>query len=273
MSVYLKGTLVPQRQRLRERWSPSGGFNQDLEWKTFSESQIRSLAALCAANGYEYELVNQHGVWTLIALSSGNGAGGTPEVTIDTWEIGAPRKSIDVKLHPLTQDIINNSGDASAVIRGMKQALDDPTLAYADIDDLDPVDSGDEAIFFALLDTMRAGATSYYQTGYVLKHTTNVSNRYAANIADIGVDRFYTTAQLLSEVQDVSAWVYPLPGRLAYKILDFTSEMASRYGSAHNHSWGWLKFGSSENTVANNRVNIVTEYEFGLISDLLYVAV
>src|SRR5690606_6075756 len=105
----------------------------------------------------------------------------------------------------------------------------------------------------------------YASYNYVLRHTTNVSNRWNVNIADINVNRLYTTAQLLSEAQNAGLWNYPLPPRLAYKINAIAVPTVQS-----GYLWSWLKSASSEASAANNRVNIVTEYALDQWSTDLY---
>jgi hypothetical protein len=268
MANIFRGTPNPKRQVLVERWSPTSGFSAEWSWKGISEAQLRNYFAAYASAGCECEFTDQHGVYTLIAKVP-NPVGGS-QVVIDKWEVGLNKLSLAVSRHPVVIAILGRSGDANTVRSGIKQFLDG-TEQYEDITDLAPVDSSDDAVLKAMLNQARDGADAFYFSSYTLRHTTNTSNRWNVNVADTGVDRIYTTAQLLSETQNANSWNYPLPGRLAFKLLAVTTNITAQYPITDPYyQWGWLKFGSPESTVANNRVDIVTEYEFGLISTLLY---
>ena len=106
-----------------------------------------------------------------------------------------------------------------------------------------------------LAELLLAGTTHYAFGQWVLRHTTNVSNAFAANIADLNVERCYTTFQLLTEVQNPSLWTFPMPARMAYKLNAIAAP-----ASQADYQWGWRKLASPETTSANNRLEITTEY-------------
>jgi hypothetical protein len=264
MSNELRGLIVPVRQGVSQQYDPgAGGYVREYTYAGFDSAAINALARRFEANGCGYDLSYENGRYTLRATDTTN------QVTIDTWEVGLNKLSLPIQTHPTILSIIENAGDSQAVIAGIKEALEG-TADYADIDNLSTVDSGDEATLHAFLDEARQGADTFYLSSYTLRHTTNVSNRYQVNVADIHVDTVYTTAQLLSETQGANAWVFPLPGRLAFKLQTIAADFIALYGTHTNRLWGWLKSGSPESTVANNRVDIVTEYEFGEWSTLKY---
>ena len=264
-NVY-RGTAEMKLQRRQENYSQQFGYVTEFEWRGMSELRARTLANNYFRAGVDYSLSVSHGIWMLVATDS------TGSFSIDVWEIGVNKLSLHISRHPIVLAILDNSGDRQAVARGIKQALES-TDAYADIADLDPVDPADEATLFAFLDAARTGEDSFYQSSYVLRHTTNVSNRFDTNVSDLSVDTIYSIAGLLSETQNPGFWAYPMPSRLGYKLRNIVDSFQFRYPATLNHVWGFLKYGSAESTAANNRINIVTEYEFGLISTLFYAGI
>jgi len=100
------------------------------------------------------------------------------------------------------------------------------------------------------------GATTFVRGKYVLRHTTSAPSDYSANVADFNVERIYSIAQLLSEVEDSSLWILPLPGYLAYKINSYSAPAA--YPASY--LFGALKMRSAATTAAMGRVEITTEY-------------
>ena len=106
-----------------------------------------------------------------------------------------------------------------------------------------------------VMDYLR-GQTSFLRGKYTLKHTLSAPSDYAANVADFNVEKIYTISQLLTEAQNTGLWVFPLPGYLAYKILNYTVPTYMQ----ENRMWGALKTGSNAITTARARVEIATEY-------------
>ncbi len=105
-------------------------------------------------------------------------------------------------------------------------------------------------------------------TGYVLKHTTNVSNTWTENIADSNVGMIYSTAELITEVTNVLLWINPLDARRVYKISNIPVPLPQL-----GYFWGWKKSRSNEQTAANNRVSIQTHYTLALWNtSVLYTA-
>jgi len=100
------------------------------------------------------------------------------------------------------------------------------------------------------------GRTNFLRGKYVVRHHTNAPSNYASNIADFNVEKIYTISQLLSECQSTSLWIMPMPGYLAYKILNYPVPVHMR----NNYMWGALKTRSNAITAARGRVEINTEY-------------
>lgn len=254
-----RGTFVPQLQRQSIRFSQTDGYTREYDWKGFDGNRILQYADAYARAGCDYEYNAEKGIYTLHAVDS------TGQVVLDTWEMGLSQLRPSILNHPTVLYILENSGSSATVVRGIQQALQDPNLAYADIEDLDPVDAADEDTLFAFLDLHRNSEDTFRKSSYVLRHTTNAPNRWGRNVSDLNVDAVYTTAQMLSEVQNANSWYFPLPGRLAYKIQ--TLEVPD---TRANRLVGWLKSGSPESTASNQRINIQTEYEYGQWSTLIY---
>jgi hypothetical protein len=111
------------------------------------------------------------------------------------------------------------------------------------------------------------GVTEFMRGKYRLRHTTNAPARWGANVADFNVEKIYSIAQLIAETQNLNLWVLPLPGYLAYKILNYAVPDLT---ATPWRVWGALKMRSNAVTAANNRVDIQTEYLIDAISENLY---
>jgi hypothetical protein len=249
MSVTRRGTNLPLLQSVVRKYSPTTGYVEEFEFAGHDETQFSALAQQKYAAGYEYEWATRYGHQTMRVVDTSG------QVAIDSWEVGMNKLSPSTFKNP--RNIANvPEADLTIIKKFAQQDADYPSYATA----LAAITADEHSQ--ALLARVHEGSDSYYASGYVLRHTTNVSNRYQVNVADQNVDLIYGTSELLSECQNSNLWNFPLPGRLAYKVQSLSTAFISRYGTRDRYEWGWLKSGSPESTAANNRVNIVTEFEF-----------
>ncbi len=276
MSNTYKGKKTPILQYLDRRWSPSGGYIEEAGYRGFDTAEFQRLSIYMARNGFEYDWRTDHGIHSLMAVDT-SGAN-----TIDVWEIALNKLSPSSLKNPLNIRALMAEGssraDAEAILEDIAniEAGQETSVTINNtpiiIDTYDGLytllgDAGHPS-GQRLMRRIRTGSDAYYFSGYVLRHTTNVGNRYRRNISDIGVDHIYYTADLLTEARDPNLWVFPLPGRLQYKVQAIEDDWFNRFtlnGAPtipSNYVLGWLKGGSTETTTANNRVNITTEYEF-----------
>ncbi|MEN6533321.1 MAG: hypothetical protein ABFD89_06635 [Bryobacteraceae bacterium] len=111
------------------------------------------------------------------------------------------------------------------------------------------------------------GQTEYMKPTYVLRHTSYCSAgaTYNANVA--GSMLIYSTAQLLSEVS--RGWTYNLPQRLNSKVAAIPYQSAPGEEASY-YTWGWLKKITREPVLANFMVEVSSEYELALWSNLRY---
>jgi hypothetical protein len=77
---------------------------------------------------------------------------------------------------------------------------------------------------------------------------------------------------LLVEAQNPALWVLPLPGYLAFKIHNYTSEESHNgfLSTRPNYTFGAFKLRNNATTAAYNRVEITTEYIIDQINTNLY---
>lgn len=264
-----KGTPFPQGQTQRNKYDPSRGFTTFADYDGYSQEYLQNLYQSFVSQGIGCELE--------LYLDKGRlrVEDATQEYTIDSWEIVGNESSVDGLSHPTVFAIINAyqngtgapNGTTSDVYGELRQNLaNDATTddAFTNGDQLLLPYSGTLVEFAYSLN--QRGSTDFRQGAYVLRHTTNVSNRWQANVSDFGVDSIYTPAQLLTEVTDSGLWIFPLPGRLQYKIAFIPSPAPQP-----DYLWGWLKSASTETTAANNRVNIQTEYTLALWANAIDV--
>lgn len=111
------------------------------------------------------------------------------------------------------------------------------------------------------------GQTEYMKPTHVLRHTSYCSAGATYNTRMDGEMRIYSTAQLLSET--CLGWTYNLQQRLASKIAQIPYQYAPG-DEAPYYTWGWLKKISREPQLANFMVEVSSEYELALWSNLRY---
>jgi hypothetical protein len=250
LSTIFRGTRLPQPQSEEFDFDPTRGFLHRLHFRGASWNNMTALQQDFVRAGISCRLVaNQGDTATLEVFDS------TQQYTIDSWEIVVNEEGRDGLSHPgLINALTTASLDADKIIASARQHLqdnDDPKALFEPGGDFD----GAPAILKRFYSLQVRGSTEYRRAQYCLRHRTNAPNRWAANIADYGIDDIYTYAQLLAEVQNSGLWVFPLPSRLAYKIGRIPVPTFQP-----NYLWGWLKSASTETAAPNNRIEITTEY-------------
>jgi hypothetical protein len=254
-----KGSKFPQLQRTRFNYDPSRGYVTHYDYHGMNQQQMLLLQQDIVAAGIACDLTYERDIATLSVEDSTNAN------PIDVWEMPSSGESRDGLSHPSVLALASNA--QIAAMRTHLQNNDTITSAFADTVLL-PLAGTIVPTFY---DLQQRGSPEYRKGYYSLRHTTNVSNRWQVNIADFGVDEIYTTAALLSEIANNGLWVFPCPGRLQYKIANIPVEVPGTEDAyADQYQWGWLKSISSERTGANNRVDIVTEYQLALWSTAYY---
>ena len=210
---------------------------------------LGATASALAAARIQYNWTKSKTRSVLVSSASGSQVG-FPDLACDTWQILANEIQKDLKEFPGFQAMeAAYPGTIGYVVRDV--ALYNTGAAPG----MPAPNAGALPQSGYLFELLRAGATHYALGQYVLRHTTNVSNAYAANIADANIERCYTTAQLLAEVQDAGLWTFPMPGRMAFKLQNIVAPPAQ----AH-YQWGWRKLPGPETSGATNRIEITTEY-------------
>ena len=247
-----RGDGYPLLQKFTGRYSPTSGWSYDQEFSGLDLTLMQNLANTYGALGCEYELSYGDGKATLRTVDNrGN-------ITIDTWEIGVNHTSKGSVQNP-------NNGVAIAyreiIARALKDgiSLDEAVQALDDDlgDNVYPEDITTNPAAMRLWARLQLGQDAYNFDQYVLRHTTNASNRGYYNVADNNVNHIYTYSQFLNEITNNGYWFFPAPPEIlgALSVIFWGLATADSY-----FLQGALKGGSPRSTAANNRVNIVTEY-------------
>ncbi len=247
MSINYRGTLFPLLQDYSEDFDPVRGYVFRYSFAGLSDSLMKAKQLDYVQAGVACRLTyHTSGRATLDVDDS------TQQFTIDSWEIVGNEENVDGFSHPIM--LANVAPNDFALLRADLDSNTSPTDLTTKLTQggySAPV----AAAITAFYSLQQRGSSEYRRGQYVLRHTTNVPNGWASNVSDVGVDTVYTPAQLLSEVQSTALWIFPLPGRLVYKISNIPVPVAIA-----NYQWGWLKSSSTETTSVNNRISIQTDY-------------
>jgi hypothetical protein len=247
-----RGDTSPQLQKFTGRYSPTSGWSYDQEFSGLDPIQMQTLADIYRAVGCEYDLSYGDGKATLRTVDNrGN-------ITIDTWEIGVNHTSKSSLQNPNNgvalayQEIIARALKDGEGLDAAVQALDDDMGG-----DVYPEDIKTDPASMRLWKRMLNGQDTYNFDQYVLRHTTNASNRGYYNVADANVNKIYTYSQFLNEITNGGYWFFPAPNEILGALSVIFGNLAT---PKPYFLQGALKSGSPRSTAANNRINIVTEY-------------
>lgn len=259
---YYRGSFIPALQSVTYEFDPTRGWLYRSTEKCFIKENLAAKQNLYASLGIASSLTSSHGVSTLEAVDA------TQQFTLDDWQIDGESQRNDLLSHPDLLAIRNFYLPSPDIISTMRTGLNNETsfedLANNNTDGIATILTGDElALVSEFYNLYLAGTTEFENdadgTGYVLRHSTNVSNRWTQNIADDNVGQIYSTAELITEVTNAALWINTLPPRLVYKISNIPVPDPQL-----GYFWGWKKSRSRELTAANNRVNIITYYTLAL---------
>jgi hypothetical protein len=258
MNVRINGSLAPQSQAPEIVYDPNRGQIITQRWESAGDNLL-PIANACIQARMDYRYVRSQHKSSLVANAAASQLG-YADVICDVWTIQANEIQKALQEHPGFQAMeAAHPGTLGYVARDVdlyNQGMAPGTPAP---------DSGAMPQSGYLFNLLIKGTAHYALGQYVLKHSTNVSNTYSANISDVNVERIYTTEQLLAETTNSGLWTYPLPGRLQYKLQNIPAPAAQT-----NYLWSWRKLPSTESTSANNRVEISTEYWLELWHTFIY---
>jgi hypothetical protein len=111
------------------------------------------------------------------------------------------------------------------------------------------------------------GQTEYAAPTRVLRHQSYCSPTQLYNSSTAREETVYSVAHLLSEIS--TGWNYNCPPRLISKISGIPSRAAATDESGY-YFWGWKKSISREVLLPDFVMEISTEYELGLWSNIRY---
>lgn len=178
-----------------------------------------------------------------------NAQGGTAEVPVETWQLGAA----SVEKYILNADAPRISAFSRAVREHLKQSVEGngiPALYNAG----DPTNSD----LSELYDLMLEGVTSAVQFCPHLSHTMTVSTNWTVKAALTNVKRIISTASLPALESIPNTVLFNLP-----------NDVSTKPGL----SYGWLKGYPEVQYGAWNKIQIRREWTYGLWATIIYGAV
>jgi hypothetical protein len=253
-----KGTSLPVRQPDRVAYDTIRGQTRFAVWKCIDQAQIDFLAGQAAALQLPYS-TSSTGTTVMLEIEIVGGSINPTQIgaPVDRWEMPANELQKNGWAHPKSLVIDPDAAVYSERClqdgKSLQTCLDE--MAAMDPSPTDGWGADEFSAHQAVYELCSSGSTHFALGQYVLRHTTNVSAAYQANVADLNVERLYTTQQLLVECTNPLYWTLPLPGRLQFRIRNIAAPIA-RAG----YLWSWRKLPSAESSTAGGRIEIVTEY-------------
>lgn len=284
------GDDSPQFQFWEQRWKPWAGGESSDTWLGYNLAKMSTLAQGYVHAGYGGSLKFAQNMATLVINTTdlsggGNGSGG--RALIDKWEVAVDQEKPELFENSAFLSIVqanDNTGttgynlQSKQIIQKIKSgaeggsatawsdfytAMQSPIIGPDGITALAGTHLSDGINFLGsfpnlknFVDDYFRGATSFVHGKYSLKHTTVAPGTYSTNVADFNVEQIYSIAALLSEAQDPTLWILPLPAYLAFKISAYPVPSAM----PPNFEFGSLKMRASATTMARGKIEIVTEY-------------
>lgn len=292
-SPIIVGNDEPIFQFWEQNWKPWAGGETSNTWQGFNITKMSTLAQTYLNAGYGVSLKFEKNIATLVIKQAdlGGSPGSQFKAIIDKWEVAVDQERPELFQNQTFLSIVQANDNAfvtgynlrsKQIIQAMKSSLaSNSVTAWNDFYetivavgslcgfDGTPITSpNDDTIADGInltgtapnlklfFDDYQRGATNFVHGKYSLKHTTIAPSNYASNVADFNVEQIYTISALLSECQDRTLWILPLPGYLAYKILNYPVPSAM----PPNFEFGALKMRANATVMARGRVEIQTEY-------------
>lgn len=285
MQQTVVGTVYPILQRIERDFDPTRGFIIRYHYEGTSQDLIQALQNDYVNAGIACRMTFELGKGILEVNDS------TQEYTLDFWEMPNNDEVLDPFLNPNIVAEINTTANPDATIAAIRDGLASNTPSFvaasgdtpasgifaqlpcsaiqAGLPNPSGIPTGTFGYTQRTYYNVLLGLTGYKDAadglGYVLRHSTNVSNRYQTNIADFGTGQIYSVGQLLSEISNSGLWINPCPEPFQYLIANIIPPF-------FRPGWqiGWFKDRSTRSTAANNRINITTEYVYGQFDSDLY---
>ena len=206
-----------------------------------------------------------------------SGFGSIQELFFDQWELLSNETTQTIFANPLIVGSTGwmNSNDKTVLSTMSQYGLNILGAVAQANSDYDTTNNVTTSPFVAPTDArslqleleIKKGQVEYENPTYVLRHTSYCSPDQSYDSSIENTETIYSPAELLTEV--ATGWTYNLPARLYSKIASIPVQVAPT-DEATYYSWGWLKRSTRENVLSNFMIEVSTEYQLALWSNLRY---
>lgn len=186
---------------------------------------------------------------------------------VDEWDIPGTTQILDLFEHPKSLGIEKRNPGVLGFIKNSVKEYQDQATVGAFTFSVSLGTAQDNTWARQLFNRLVRGGTGFKKESYKVVHNQSIPDIYAANIVDSNVLKIYSFAKLKEEIT-AAGLTTPCPGRLIAKIDAIAADIVpdSNDYDASDYFWGWLKSPSSERGVADNKIQIATEWELELWS-------
>lgn len=288
----LRGNDEPllQKRDWQNEWTRGTTYGED--WKGINPAKMFAKWNGLVYTAQRMQMSVERGIASLRVEWSGSGGGAVGsggnnnsiEVTIDRWECPEPTILVHVFEHPTflaAMDValaawgfsVNDSERAQTIAGWIASANSGRQFTEFVKGTGWPAfvaSHPTEASYMARMYQKAAIGQQWQTSLYSCRHTTNAPSFWGLNVADLNVNSIYSPAQFMSEATNASSWIYPLPGRLQYKLAAAASAYTALTPARSNYQIGWLKAASAESTAPRGRIEISTNYVLNQWSTDLY---
>jgi hypothetical protein len=231
-----------------------------------TKEEVLQATAQAAAAGAVYQVTESFGKSRLEARFPGNpffGNGGGVEQPVNLWEFFANHAEKDLLDAKVESSIINALQEATRTmiynaIHSPPDAGNPPDPTKTPSDDsfwVNIANATERSNAKKVYNLMKDGVRSFPVEVPMLRHTQTVSNRWAVKAALTNVRRIISTSSLIS--------LEAIPGAVLFNLPTDTSSVSDK-------AYGWYKLFPTIQQVANQKFQIVQEWQYGLWATLLY---
>ena len=237
-------------ERIEWVFEPQYGYTWQYTYNG-TEIAVRSAAATYELSGYKTHVFHNGSFWTLEATLPTGLQEGVSEIPVDRWTIHTEFAQLDIFSHPSIQ--LETSAFSPATPSSYKKTIKDAVANGVGL----PTSLNSYPFAQLLYQELLRGADSYEQKRPTLNRRRTISASWSTPIVIDAVEKFYSTAVLIS--------AFAVPGRIAGQL---PSNPALKPA---NTQWGWrIRQQVSEFTLALNKNEETTDWVFAAWSTLLY---
>jgi hypothetical protein len=247
------GQPGPWAQPVEYGQTDSGTFLTQF-WEDVDPDKINALATEFQAQGLNYHVFHGFGKSRIEVYSSYNSQLGT-EQPIDLWEYNGRATPKDL-LQAATNTGI--TGTLTAANIGVIRAAiaEQTTYNGATLNQplkIDDFKDGEPANALLIYTLMKSGFSDYPIRSPILRHTQTVSQLYPVTLSQLNLGKIISTSTLFA-LETVPAWA----------LNGLPNIAPPSFNDGKSFAFGWYKDDANIGQIANRKVSIVQEFQYGL---------